>query len=123
MPIEAYIVQALEGVPEFGKRIYPLTGPAGTLTPYCIYTLANFSELEVLHGWEELTESEYDIDIVDDTYSGIKSLAKKAVPFIRNLEGTNGIQRVSIRGNSPEIFENEVGLYRKILTISITYRR
>lgn len=110
------------------SKIYPLTAPEGTLVPYLIYTSSEGTYDKDLNGFLDSKEVSCELDIIDSSYSGMKSISKQVVDKLKSFEqrtvGTNGlyIQEFTFDDDSPELYENEVNMYRKIISFRVYFK-
>lgn len=109
-------------------KIYPLTAPEGTLAPYLIYTSSEGIYDKALQGFLSTKEVSCELDILNTSYSSMKALSKLIMDKLKSFEGrvigTSGpyIQELTFDDDSPELYESEVNLYRKIINIKVNFK-
>ncbi len=110
------------------SKVFPLTATEGTTAPYIIYKSSEGRNLKTLGGNLDLKEVSCELDILATSYSNMKSLAKQVIEKLKSFElrniGTSGpyIQELTFDDDSPELYESEVFLYRKIISFNISFK-
>lgn len=115
--IESAIVAALETIQELSGKVYPLNAPEHTQLPFCVYVTSGTNEDDSLGGWIGSYETGMEINIIHKTYASMKALSAKVVDKLKQMDSAT----VFIEENQPEIFEREIGAYRKIINLRIAY--
>lgn len=99
------------------NKIYPLNAPDGTRPAYLIYSVSRALNDKTLTGFLSTKEMRVELNIVDYTYAGMKSLAEQVMSVIKSFPlriiGINGsyVQNVTQDGYV-ELYEGQVGWYR-----------
>jgi hypothetical protein len=110
------------------SQIYPLQAPEGTVAPYLIYTSSEGIYDKTLEGFLNSKEVSVELDIINISYSSMKALSKLIIDKLKTFEqrviGTSGpyIQELTFSDDSPELYESEVNLYRKIISFKINFK-
>jgi hypothetical protein len=124
MALKEGLTAALEVVIGTGK-VHPLRADEDEKPPYAVYLQASRNEYQSLNGYEGLTKNEYEISVFHKSHSALCTIADSAVTALKALLGTmcGGvfIQDIVVDENSPELYEPEVKLYRKIINLKIMY--
>lgn len=115
--IETVIVEAIERVPTLSDRVFPLNAPEKQLPPYCVYVSYGATETDTLGGWIGSYDGEIEVNIIHKSYKGMKALSKQVVDQLKMITEAS----LSIREDSPEIYESEIQAYRKIINIKMMY--
>jgi hypothetical protein len=99
------------------NKIYPLNAPDGTRPAYVIYSVSRAINDKTLTGFLPTKEMRVELNVVDFTYAGMKSLVEQVMTVIKSFPhrkiGTNGsyVQNVTQDGYV-ELYEGQVGWYR-----------
>ncbi len=93
------------------NKVYPLQAPEGTIAPYIAYTSSDIDEIQTHSGFTGTGWVSCEIDIVALTYSQLKELSKSVRNKLKEFDN------LIIDTPQPELYENEVGWYRKIINI------
>jgi hypothetical protein len=99
------------------NKIYPLNAPDGTRPAYLIYSVSRAINDKTLTGFLPTKEMRVELNVVDFSYAGMKSLAEQVMTVIKSFPhrtiGTNGsyVQNVTQDGYA-ELYEGQVGWYR-----------
>jgi hypothetical protein len=106
---------------------YPLDAPESKARPYATYETSQYDEAKALSGYLTLTTLRYEVDIVADTIGTCKEKHYAMRNALKNIEQTTQggqyIEQVTLDSNAPELWEEEIQAYRKILTFEISYNR
>jgi len=124
MTFEEALREELAKVSGLNNKVFPLTAPEKTPTPYLIYVSSEGRNEKYLEGYGKNIIKEVEINIIESRYSTLKSLAKLVKTQIENLEQTNlttniFIEEINFDNFSPDLYEREVHLYRKVIPITI----
>ena len=115
--IETAVTAAIEAVAGLAGKVYPLNAPEGVPLPYVVYVSGGTTEDDSLSGWIGSFDTEMEINVLHQSYKGMKTLARKVVEA---LKGTRGAA-VHIREEQPELYEEEIGAYRKIIELRLQH--
>lgn len=125
MAFEEVLTTQLKTVSALSSRVYPVTGVQGCVAPYLVYLQSSKHEYEKLTGYTGVSISRYELNILHSTYSGMKSVAASVVALLKTFQGNavSGlfIQALSFDEDSPELWENEPQLFRKIINFEVIY--
>lgn len=115
--IEAAVTTAVEAVAGLSGKVYPLNAPEGEPLPYVVYVSAGTTEDDSLSGWIGSFDTDMEINVLHRSYKGMKAMAREVV------EALKGIQEaaVHIREDRPELYEEELGAYRKIIELRLQH--
>lgn len=115
--IETVIVKAVEQVPELSGKVFPLNAPEKECTPFCVYVTRAATEADSLGGWLGNYDAEIELNILHQTYKEMKKLSSDVVEQLKNVEEAT----ITISEDAPEIFEQDIQAYRKIISINLMY--
>lgn len=110
------------------NNIYPLNAPEGTKAPYVIYTSSEGKNVKCLNGFLNNKEVSCELDLIHNTYSDMKTLAKQVITKVKTFEnrviGTNGpfISELTFDDDSPELYEDQIKKYRKIISFKVNFK-
>jgi len=125
MVVEEVLVTQLNTITVLNKKVYPLNAPENTVAPYLVYLQSGGREYEGLNEYTGTMNSSYELNILHSTYKQMKEVSALVIQKLKTLQGNSFggilIQRLSFDEDSPELYEAEVDLYRKIININITY--
>ena len=142
------MVRALEGIGELSDKVWPLQPKKNAIAPFAFYIQTDDTEEEALDRMTGLQHTGYALHVVSDTYYGLAVIGGHVKAAITALSGrswaradsgvcdaavsneivadTGGerllIEDVSIRQVSPDLFEEDVFLYRRIYQIDMDYQ-
>lgn len=105
------------------NKVFPLHATEGTKAPYVIYVSSEGLRDKILDGYLGSGVISCEINILQTSYSGLKTLSKYVIEKIISFQGrTIGagpfIKDVTYQ-TSPAIYEKEVNLYRTVLDIKV----
>lgn len=116
----------LSAITGLTNKIYPLTAPPGTAAPYVAYESSGLNEDKVLEGFLESGTTDVTLHIVAVSFASMKSYAALVKTEIKSWLGnqmSSGpvIRNITFGESSPELYEPEVNLYRKIIDFTVHY--
>lgn len=125
MDIEQGLRAELKTIPELANKVYPLTAPEGTKPPYLVYHLTNSNRLKSLNGYAGSMFATYQLDVIHESYSGLKSLMDSILAKLKNYTGNIGgtgpyIENTDILTEF-ETYEHESNLYHGIIECRFFY--
>lgn len=115
--IETQVAAAIETVAGLAGKVYPLNAPERETLPYVVYVPSGTTEDDSLTGWLGSYDTEMEINVLHRSYKGMKTTAKAVVEALKKLPGA----AVHIREEQPEIYEEEIGAYRKIIDLTLQH--
>lgn len=119
--VESAIVAKLNTIALLAGKVYPLNAKEGVALPYCVYVVTADEEADSLGGWIGNYDKEIEINVIAGSYSAMKSISPSVVAALKELNaatyGGVTFQAVYIDSNQPEIYETEIGGYRKIINL------
>ncbi|TGE31328.1 DUF3168 domain-containing protein [Desulfosporosinus sp. Sb-LF] len=124
MDLEQGLTVELSAIPGLESKVYPITAAQDTPTPYATYALGSSERTSDLTGRTALIKQQYQIDVYESTYAGLKNLKKPIIQKLKSLNlrsiGDTGplIQQAEIT-NDYETYEIEAKLYRAILEVDL----
>ena len=116
----------LSAITGLTNKIYPLTAPPGTSAPYVAYESSGLMEDKVFEGFLESGTTDVTLHIVASSFASMKSYAALVKTEIKSWLGNQmssgpTIRNITFGESSPELYESEVNLYRKIIDFTVHY--
>ena len=98
------------------NKVFPLTAPEGTATPFIIYQKSNVEILKTFDGISFTRNALYELDLIAKTYAELQTLWLALKNKLIDLQGrtigtTLNIQNVTIE-NMVELYEPQPQFYR-----------
>jgi hypothetical protein len=127
MNFEEALVVELKTISELNSKLYPLTTIPKKKAPYLIYETGDRQEIRTHDGYEDYGPQRCTLDILGRTYSEMKSVSAlveaKVKGFVHRKVGVTGplIQNLEFEEYNPEIFEEQVKLFRKVIEFTVFY--
>ncbi len=115
--IEEEVTAAIETVAGLAGKVYPLNAPERETLPYVVYVPSGTTEDDSLTGWIGSYDTGMEINVLHRSYKGMKTTARAVVEALKKLSGA----AVHIREEQPEIYEEEIGAYRKIIDLTLQH--
>jgi hypothetical protein len=123
--VEEILTAQLKTITGLTSTVWALTAPEKPTAPFLIYKQQSGEEFEILNGFTGCNRSTYELNIMNTTYRTTKTLAALVIAKLKTMQGATYsgtlIQAVFFDENSPEIWEEEIKLYRKIINVTIIY--
>ena len=142
------MVTELETLPGLKEKIYPLQPLKNAAPPFCFYIQDTDNEDEALDGETGLQHTGYKLHVVAEEYRMLSILGSQAKAALNRLQGqwwtrsdagvvgqirvgdatpaTPGvrmfIEHVRMMQSSPDLYETEVGWYRRIYDVDFDYQ-
>lgn len=126
MDLEQGLTVELSSISGLAQKVFPISAEQGTKAPYLTYTLGTANRTMILTGYDGLVETQFQLDLYHQTYSGLMSLKKLIIQAIKTLAqrnlGDSGpfIQQAELI-NEFETYEDAVKLYKAVLEVEIDY--
>ena len=115
--IEEEITAAIETVAGLVGKVYPLNAPEMETLPYVVYVPSGTTEDDSLTGWIGSFDTGMEINVLHSSYKEMKTTARAVVEALKKLPEA----AVYIREEQPEIYEEEIGAYRKIIDLTLQH--
>ena len=138
MSPEFALVQALETVPVLKGSVNAFQPPKSAKALFCFYIPAIDTEQQDFDGPTGLQSWSGTVHLVSNGERALQLLCAKAKKALHDMRGTvfatpeedqdegqKGrvlIEYVEIEQSSPDLFEVEVGLYRRVYTVRLDYQ-
>lgn len=135
---EFALVQVLETVPGLQDKINALQPKKGVKPPFAFYVSNTDDEEQALDGGTGLQSYSATLHLVSGSFRGLQLLcawAKAAIRGMRGatysttenepdtvLQGTILVENANMTQSSPDLYEAEVGYYRRMCTVRIDYQ-
>lgn len=127
MTPEEVIVTVLEPIEGLQGKVCPAEAIKDAAAPFVFYLQHSEDEDETLDGPTGLMEAVYEINCVSRPYADMVRLAGAVRKALQSMQGvTYGdllIERASVRQASPDLKEKEVGLFRRMYSLTIHYQK
>lgn len=132
------LVEAVETVPALQRKVSALQPPKEARPPFSFYIPSADSERHDLDGPTGLQSFAAELHLVAASFDHLKLLSAKVKAAVMDMRG--GVYRtpaefteVGLRGavlienaemeqSSPDLYEREVGLYRRVYTVRLEYQ-
>jgi hypothetical protein len=104
--------------------VYPVVIPESAKPPFILYREADVTYTRTLSGNSVQTKAEYDVSIVADTYSSLRTIEDAAVSKLLDLRGMElgdyviDDAEVHVTGNG---FIQDIGKYRADMRLTVSY--
>lgn len=135
---EFALVAALESIPVLQDRVSALQPMKGLRPPFAFYISSMDDEEQALDGRTGLQQYTGAVHLVAGTFRGLQLLSARARLAVQQMQGQlystpeNDIEDVP-RGrilveaavmtqSSPDLYETEVGYYRRMYTVRLDYQ-
>ena len=135
---EFALVQALETVPGFQDKTNALQPKKGVKPPFAFYVSSTDDEEQALDGGTGLMRYTATVHLVSGSFRGLQLLcawARSAVLAMRGatystpadepddvLRGRILVEDTGMQQSSPDLYEAEVGYYRRMYNVRIDYQ-
>lgn len=135
---EFALVQALETVPGLQDKTNALQPKKGVKPPFAYYVSSTDDEEQALDGGTGLMRYTATVHLVSGSFRGLQLLcawARSAVLAMRGtaystpenepadvLRGRILVEDTGMQQSSPDLYEAEVGYYRRMYTVRIDYQ-
>ncbi len=138
MSPEFALVRVLETVPGLRGRVGTIQPPRGLAAPFAFYVPTSDDERMDLDGRTGLQSWAGTVHLVTGNARGLQLLSIRAIAAMLAMqgieyetpeddpeEGPKGrilVEYVEAEQSSPDLYETEVGLYRRIYTVRLDYQ-
>lgn len=128
MKFEEALEAELTVIAGLNDKVFPLNATKGTPVPYVVYVSSEGLPDKCFDGHLNSREVGCEINILASSYRNLKSLSKlvmdKLISFQGRIIGTDGptIDNITFDDDSPELYEDQVKFYRKIINITVSYK-
>jgi hypothetical protein len=99
--------------------------PDSVLSNYILYQSDRLSEAKALEGYRGLIDQTFTIDLMCKTMANLNLYYAQIRAMLKAIERTTQtyfIQTVDFDESCPELWEAEVRMNRKIITVTISYQ-
>lgn len=125
MSFETALVEEL-AVGELANKVFPLSAPEGTTSPYLVYLSSDGVPEKTLGGFLESITVSGEMNIVAATYAGMKTLTVAVLSKFRSFEGrvigTDGPFIQAVHYEQPvELYEQAVKQYRCLIDFRVNF--
>lgn len=132
MTFEGALVTELETITELNGKVFPLNAQDAegnpVEAPYLIYVSSEGQYDKCLNGFLDMKEVSCELNILHKTYRNMKLLSRQVMAKLKSFEGRiigiDGpmIQELVFENDSPELYEEQPELYRKIINFRIYFK-
>lgn len=114
---EEALVMELASIPSFANKVFPLFAVEGTEPPFIVYISSEGEQTQDLNGFAQTKELRCEINVIAESYTGMKENAKlvidKITSFFGRSIGMAGPFIKSISYEQPnELHDKEYGYYQ-----------
>lgn len=128
MTFEESLEFEINTITELNAKVYPLNAPKGTKAPFFVYISSEGTYDKTLDGYLKTKWVPCELNVVHSKYNLMKALSKKVMDKVLTFQGraigTNGphIQELSFGDESPDLYENEIDMYRKVINVKFYFK-
>lgn len=128
MDFEAALTMELKTISQVENRVYPLTAPEKTTSPYIIYTSSEGLRVNtVTNGYLPDKSVEGEINIIAPRYSTMKQITSQVIDLLVGMSqreiGTGGpFINEMIYEKPVELYEAQVNLYRCLIDYKVHFK-
>lgn len=132
---EFALVYALETVAELTDKVNVLQPKKGVRPPFAFYVSDTDDEDQALDGGTGLMRYTATLHLVGNSFRGLQLLCAKAKTNVLAMRGATYttesgsipggqilVEDVAMTQSSPDLYETEVGYYRRMYTVRIDYQ-
>lgn len=119
--MEAKLYALLEAI----LTTYTERVPKGTLSNYIFFSSNILEESKALDGYSGLMDQDFTIELFCRDYSSLKTYFASIRNMLKSIEQTTQtyfIQNVEINSSCPESWDEDIGMNRKILSVTLSYQ-
>lgn len=124
-PIDA-VITALNTITAVSGKVYHAEALKNASAPFLFWLQTSETAEQDLSGYTELCEDGYELHCVAKNLGTLNSITKAVKNAVLPLQGTtvDGIlyESIEISQISPTLREAEVGMYRKVYRLTISYQ-
>lgn len=127
MDFESSLTLELKSIPELQNRVYPLSAPEKTPSPYIVYLSSEGTKSKsVSDGYLEGKLVGCEINVIAAKYSVLKEVTRRVVDLLISMErrviGNKGPFVQELTYETPiELYEAEPNLYRCVIEIKVYF--
>ena len=124
MYFEECLVTQLASINGLNAKIFPITCPEGTLTPYLCYELNNTDMTQELTQYSGLVGRSYQLTLVHTSFNSLKTLKSSIISKLKTFQGSNigiYIEQIDIQ-NDFEIYETGSMYYMGIVEFTVYHQ-
>ena len=125
MTFEDALKIQLSTITQINNKVFFVNAPKGQSSPYMVCLSSEGLDLKSLEGFLNLKELSLEINILEKTFTSVKSLSKTVVNKLKSLMhqdiGGYYIQDVDFESDMPTLYEDEIGLYRTIINVNLSF--
>lgn len=122
--MESEIRNVLITIPELANKVFMLTAPEQTTSPYAVYTMNNNEQDYVLNGVTGNEYQIYDINVYSKDMATLKDIANqiktKTLGLLGNTQGPFLIQNVKV--SNRDFYDSSVDMSRTVIELEIYYK-
>jgi hypothetical protein len=127
MNFEEGLVVELLAITELNNRVYPLHAKPRIKPPYLIFEIGDRQEDRTHDGYEDYGQQRCTLDLLCKSYAELQTVAPlveaKVKSIVHKQVGESGpfIQNLEFEEYNPEMYEEQVKLYRKVIEFIVFY--
>lgn len=129
--VDFAMVSAVESVNGLQDQIWPLQPKKNAKPPFCFYEQITDDEEDALDGLSGLQNTGFRLHIVSGGLLCLSPLCAKILAAIRRMAGSSYqnekggsiyVEYVTAKQTSPDLYESDVGFYRRIYEVDFFYQ-
>lgn len=129
--VDFAMVSAVESVNDLQDQIWPLQPKKNAKPSFCFYEQISDDEEEALDGLTGLQHTGFRLHVVSDGIMSLSTLCARIMAAIRWMAGSVFqrtesariyVEYVTTKQTSPDLYESDVGFYRRIYEVDIFYQ-
>lgn len=124
-PIDA-VITALNTIQAVSGKVYHAEALKNASAPFLFWLQDGETAERDLSGYTELCEDGYELHCVAKNLASLNGISKAAKAAVLALQGTSAggylYESIEMSQVSPTLREVEVGLYRKVYSLTINYQ-
>jgi hypothetical protein len=127
MNFEEGMVVELLTITKLNNRVCPLHATPRIKPPYMIYEIGDRQEDRTHDGYEDYGAQRCTLDLLCKSYTELQTVGAlvetKVTSIVHKQVGGSGpfIQNLEFEDYNPEMYEEQVGLYRKVIEFTVFY--
>lgn len=126
MTPEEVILTVLEPIAGLRGKVFPMEALKNATVPFVFYRQMEGDEEDTLDGQTGLQTATFEIHCVAKSYAALVSLAGAVRLALQKMQGHTYdgllIERAKVRQASPDLYEREVNMMRRVYTLQLDYQ-
>jgi len=131
LSVDFAMVSAVESVNDLQDQIWPLQPKKNAKPPFCFYEQITDDEEDALDGPTGMQHTGFRLHIVSGGLLSLSAQCAKILAAIRRMAGSSFqneedgsifVEYVTAKQTSPDLYESDVGFYRRIYEVDFFYQ-